>query len=56
MAKQYTLAEVKAHNNNQSSWIVINNNVYDVTAFLNEVRLFFLKHRIQFFDLELHVN
>lgn len=36
MAKQYTLAEVKKHNNNQSTWIVIHNTVYDVTAFLNE--------------------
>lgn len=37
MAQQYTFAEVKNHNNNQSTWIVVHNNVYDVTAFLNEV-------------------
>lgn len=37
MAKQYTFADVKSHNNNQSAWIVINNSIYDVTAFLNEV-------------------
>lgn len=38
MAQQYTYADVKNHNNNQSSWIVIHNDIYDVTAFLNEVR------------------
>lgn len=35
--KQYTYEEVKKHLDNQSSWIVIHNSVYDVTAFLNEV-------------------
>lgn len=34
--KTYTLAEVKGHNDSKSSWIVIHNNVYDVTQFLNE--------------------
>ncbi|XP_063908761.1 cytochrome b5 [Zophobas morio] len=34
--KQYSLEEVKKHNDNQSTWIVIHNNVYDVTVFLNE--------------------
>jgi len=32
----YSLAEVAKHNSNQSTWIVIHNNVYDVTTFLNE--------------------
>lgn len=36
--KTYSLAEVAKHNSNQSTWIVIHNNIYDVTAFLNEVR------------------
>lgn len=36
MEKQYTLEEVKKHNDNKSSWIVIHNNVYDVTKFLND--------------------
>lgn len=36
MTKQYTLAEVKSHNDNKSTWIVIHNNIYDVTPFLNE--------------------
>lgn len=35
--KTYSLAQVAEHNSNKSSWIVIHNNVYDVTAFLNEV-------------------
>lgn len=34
--KQYTLAEVKKHIDTQSSWVVIHNNVYDLTEFLNE--------------------
>lgn len=34
--KKYTLAEVKSHNDSKSNWIVIHNNVYDVTEFLNE--------------------
>lgn len=35
--KQYTLAEVAAHNSNKTTWFVIHNNIYDVTEFLNEV-------------------
>lgn len=38
-AKQYSLTEITKHNSNNSSWIVIHNNIYDVTAFLNEVRI-----------------
>ncbi|XP_055390618.1 cytochrome b5 [Condylostylus longicornis] len=34
--KEYTLAEVLEHNSNKSTWLVIHNNVYDVTEFLNE--------------------
>ncbi|CAH1109450.1 unnamed protein product [Psylliodes chrysocephalus] len=36
MPTQYSLAEVKKHNDNKSTWIAIHNEVYDVTAFLNE--------------------
>ncbi|CAG9830563.1 unnamed protein product [Diabrotica balteata] len=36
MTTQYSLADVKKHNDNKSTWIVIHNNVYDVTPFLNE--------------------
>lgn len=34
--KLYSLADVKSHNTNKSTWLVIHNNIYDVTAFLNE--------------------
>ncbi|XP_056640515.1 cytochrome b5 [Diorhabda carinulata] len=36
MTTQYSLAQVKEHNDNKSTWIVIHNEVYDVTPFLNE--------------------
>ncbi|CAH3020124.1 unnamed protein product [Porites evermanni] len=34
--KKYTLEEVKKHNQAGSSWLVIDNKVYDVTKFLDE--------------------
>lgn len=37
--KTFSLAEIAEHNSNSSSWVVIHNNIYDVTAFLNEVRI-----------------
>lgn len=37
--KTYSSAEIAKHNSNQSTWIVIHNNIFDVTAFLNEVRI-----------------
>ena len=40
--KKYTLEEVKKHNQAGSSWLVIDNKVYDVTKFLDEVRQKFL--------------
>lgn len=45
MAKQYSFDEVKKNNDNKKSWIVVHNNVYDVTPFLNEVsgRIFLIK-------------
>ncbi|GJQ84499.1 cytb5 [Trypoxylus dichotomus] len=36
MAKEYSYAEVKKHNNNQGAWVVIHNEVFDVSTFLNE--------------------
>jgi len=35
--KKYSLAEVKEKANVKKPWIVINDNVYDVTEFLNDV-------------------
>ena len=40
--KKYTLEEVKKHNQAGSSWLVIDNKVYDVTKFLDEVRQKFI--------------
>lgn len=34
---KFTRAEVSQHNNLKETWIIIHNNVYDVTNFLNEV-------------------
>lgn len=36
--KYYTLAEVATHKTNNDVWMVIHNNVYNVTDFLNEVQ------------------
>ena len=36
--KYYRLSEIEAQNTFKSTWIIINNNVYDVTKFLEEVR------------------
>lgn len=41
--KQYSLADIAKHNNNKSTWLVIHNNIYDVTEFLNEVSFIFLQ-------------
>lgn len=40
MTTQYSFADVQKHNDNRSTWVVIHNNIYDVTAFLNEVNTF----------------
>ena len=40
--EKYTLEEVKKHNQAGSSWLVIDNKVYDVTKFLDEVRQKFI--------------
>lgn len=50
--KTYSLAEVAKHNSNQSTWIIIHNNIYDLTTFLNEVRVKYLK-KIVLFDFAL---
>lgn len=40
--KYYTLAEVAKHKTNNDVWMVVHNNVYNVTEFLNEVSPFFV--------------
>ena len=32
--KEYTLLEVETHNTQDDAWLVIDNNVYDITNFL----------------------
>ena len=45
--KKYSLEEVSEHNigrgPEQSIWLVIHDNVYDLTKFLDEVKKFFVK-------------
>lgn len=38
--KLFSLADIATHNNNKSTYLVIHNDVYDVTGFLNEVSPF----------------
>jgi hypothetical protein len=37
--KKYSLKEVEKHKDKNSTWLVIHDNVYDVTKFLEEVSL-----------------
>lgn len=36
--KKYTTAEVKKHSKSYDLWIIIHNNVYDITKFIDKVR------------------
>lgn len=36
--KKYTTAEVKKHSKSNHLWIIIDNNVYDITKFIDKVR------------------
>lgn len=40
MAKELSFEEIKKHNDRKCTWIVINNDVYDVTPFLDQVGRF----------------
>lgn len=42
-SKLFTRAEVAKHTDPKDTWIIIHNNVYNVTPFLNEVAIFFLQ-------------
>src|SRR4051812_17622606 len=33
--KEFSVEEVREHNNETSCWIIVNNQVYDVTSYLN---------------------
>ena len=39
----YSWEEVKKHTTSESLWLVINNNVYDVTKFIEDVSWKFLQ-------------
>ncbi len=39
MSKLITAEELRKHTSSESHWLAIDGNVYDVTAFLNEVSL-----------------
>lgn len=36
--KYYTLEEIRGHNMCNDTWLIIHDKVYDITAFLEEVR------------------
>ncbi|XP_030766124.1 cytochrome b5 isoform X1 [Sitophilus oryzae] len=36
MVQEYTKAQVRDHNKKESVWVLVHNDIYDVTAFLNE--------------------
>lgn len=36
--KYYTREEVKIHNMSKDTWLVIHDNIYDITSFMEEVR------------------
>lgn len=36
MSQQYTISEVKKHKNSKSAWMIVHNNVYDVTNYIYE--------------------
>lgn len=42
--KKYSLAEVRENASAKNPWIIINDSVYDVTEFLNDVRLRLFRH------------
>lgn len=39
--KYYTLDEIRQHNVGTDTWLIIHDKVYDVTSFLEEVRILF---------------
>lgn len=36
--KYYTLEEIRAHSLSSDAWLIIHDNVYDITSFVEEVR------------------
>lgn len=50
--KEFTIAEVSAHNTREDLFMIIDDNVYDLTKFAAEVSISYKKHEI----LEINVN
>lgn len=46
--KFYTLEEVRVHNMNNDTWLIIHNKVYDISSFLEEVRITFYQLLVPF--------
>ncbi len=44
--KRIALKDVEGHNDKKSCWLVIHDNVYDVTKFLEEVKVEYLSVKI----------
>lgn len=44
--KFYTLEEVRVHNVNNDTWLIIHNKVYDISSFLEEVRSTFYQYTV----------
>lgn len=43
MTSSYTAEEVKSHNSSSDCWVIFKGKVYDVTHFLEDVRIEFIK-------------
>lgn len=56
--KEFTIAEVSAHNTRDDLYMIIDDNVYDLTKFAAEVSNF-IKHKIleiSVIDLNFHIS
>ena len=40
--KYYTLEDIRVHNMSNDTWLIIHDKVYDITSFLEEVRILFI--------------
>ena len=55
--KFFTRAEVEKHTEtSKDTWIIIHNNVYNVTSFLNEVAVFLLTKKLILIFVEFNLN
>ena len=52
--KYYTLEEIRDHNLSKDTWLIIHDKVYDITTFLEEVRLSKVARRSLYCSLPLN--